>query len=205
LGIKEVIFLDYIDSFLDDADHTVIVPILAQHIQRIRPQVVITFDPYGGYGHPDHIAICQFTTAAVMQATVGNSATAAHQVQKLYYLVDTKASLAIYEEAFGELSMTVDGIKRDVIGWTEWSITTRIDIASHWETVWKAVNCHQSQIESIETLKAVAGNRPVWQTETYYRVFSTVNSGREPETDLFAGIPAEQNAPDSLLSHLSHL
>ncbi len=38
-------------------------------VRRVRPDVVITFGPEGAYGHPDHIAISQFTTAALVCAT----------------------------------------------------------------------------------------------------------------------------------------
>lgn len=37
---------------------------LAGYMQRMQPNVVITHDPYGGYGHPDHIRCCEATTAA---------------------------------------------------------------------------------------------------------------------------------------------
>ena len=38
------------------------------HIRRVQPDVVVTFGPDGAYGHPDHIAISQFTTAAIIPA-----------------------------------------------------------------------------------------------------------------------------------------
>ena len=38
------------------------------HLRRFRPDVVVTFGPDGAYGHPDHIAISQFTTAAIVAA-----------------------------------------------------------------------------------------------------------------------------------------
>jgi LmbE family N-acetylglucosaminyl deacetylase len=68
LGIREVNFLDYIDGDLDKADPAEAITKIVSHLRRIRPHVVITFDPNGAYGHPDHIAICQFTTAAVLAA-----------------------------------------------------------------------------------------------------------------------------------------
>lgn len=37
---------------------------LADYMQRIQPNVIITHDPYGGYGHPDHIRCCEAATAA---------------------------------------------------------------------------------------------------------------------------------------------
>lgn len=197
LGIKETIVLDYIDGQLDQADSDEIITIIAQYICRIQPDVVITFDPYGAYGHPDHIAICQFTTAAIIQAAnkviMDNFAT--HQVQKLYYRVDTQAELALYEKAFGELVMTIDGIKRRAVGWEDWAITTHINIASYWDTVWQAVNCHQTQIVSIQSLEqVVVDGKPIWQSEGYYRVFSLVNGGRKTEDDLFDGFHTQKNS-----------
>ena len=41
-------------------------------IREIKPQVVITFNKFGGYGHPDHIAIQRATTDAVMLAGDAN-------------------------------------------------------------------------------------------------------------------------------------
>src|SRR4051812_25659316 len=68
LGVCEVTLLDYIDGDLDQADPAEAIAQIVAHIRRIRPQVVTTFDPSGAYGHPDHIAICQFTTAATVAA-----------------------------------------------------------------------------------------------------------------------------------------
>ena len=41
---------------------------IVAHLRRVRPDVVVTFGPDGAYGHPDHIAISQFTTAALVAA-----------------------------------------------------------------------------------------------------------------------------------------
>jgi LmbE family N-acetylglucosaminyl deacetylase len=68
LKIHELILLDYIDGDLDQAHPAEVIAQLVSQIRRIRPQVVLTFDPYGVYGHPDHIAISQFTLAAVVAA-----------------------------------------------------------------------------------------------------------------------------------------
>ena len=68
LGVRDVSFLDYVDGQLDRADTPEIVDKIVDHVRRVRPQVVVTFDPQGAYGHPDHIAICQFATAAVIAA-----------------------------------------------------------------------------------------------------------------------------------------
>jgi len=68
LGLKEVTLLDYVDGDLDQAEPGQVIEILAAHLRRVRPQVVITFGPFGVYGHPDHIAVSQFTAAAIVEA-----------------------------------------------------------------------------------------------------------------------------------------
>ncbi|MGB3284013.1 N-acetyl-1-D-myo-inositol-2-amino-2-deoxy-alpha-D-glucopyranoside deacetylase, partial [Mycolicibacter algericus] len=50
--------------FIDAADAET-VPALVAVIQRVRPHVVVGYDPYGGYGHPDHVHAHRVTTAAV--------------------------------------------------------------------------------------------------------------------------------------------
>ena len=68
LGVGDVAVLDYQDQALDRADTREAVEAIAAHIRRVRPHVVVTFGPDGAYGHPDHIAISQFTTAAIVAA-----------------------------------------------------------------------------------------------------------------------------------------
>src|SRR5262245_48764454 len=57
LKLCEIRFLDYIDGDLDKADPREAVAKIVGHLRRVRPDVVLTFDPNGAYGHPDHIAI----------------------------------------------------------------------------------------------------------------------------------------------------
>src|SRR5829696_5716029 len=68
LGVRGVSLLGYRDQQLDRADPREAIGRIVGELRRIRPDVVITFGPDGAYGHPDHIAICQFTTAAVVAA-----------------------------------------------------------------------------------------------------------------------------------------
>ena len=68
LGVRELILLEHMDGQLASLPPAALqVPIVAA-VRRLRPQVVITFAPDGGYGHPDHIAISQATTAALVAA-----------------------------------------------------------------------------------------------------------------------------------------
>jgi LmbE family N-acetylglucosaminyl deacetylase len=192
LGLQEVNFLDYEDGRLDQADPDEVIGKLVDHLRRIRPHVVVTFDPYGAYGHPDHIAICQFTTAAVVAAAnddFGNGRSP-HQVSKLYYYAETLDALDIYEEAFGELVMQIDGVERRAPGWPAWAITTRVDTAAYRQQVWQAISCHQSQLPGYQALRDLPREKylGLWDNQSFYRAFSLVNGGRAEEQDLFAGL-----------------
>lgn len=194
LGIQEVHLLDYMDGELDQADPNEITAKIVPHLRQIQPDVVITFDPFGAYGHPDHIAISQFATAALFKAADASYRTAAgeepHHVSKLYYMVAEAAEMAAYQDAFGDLVMTIDGTERRAMSWPSWSVTTRIDTAAFAEQIWQGVECHRSQLPGYETLKQLPEQQwlTLWDTTTFYRVFSLVNGGRHIEHDLFEGL-----------------
>jgi LmbE family N-acetylglucosaminyl deacetylase len=194
LGLQEVNLLDYRDGELADADAGEVVAKIVAHIRRIRPHVVITFDQNGLYGHPDHIAICQLTTAAVAAAADPSYADAdgqaAHHVSKLYYMAWTESEVELYHSAFGELAMQINGHRRSSVPWPEWSITTRIDTSEHWRRVWSAITRHCTQLPGYQALAALPEEKHVqlWGTYVYYRAFSRVNGGPKVEDDLFAGL-----------------
>ncbi len=68
LGVTKVRCLDHVDGTLADAGFPALVDEVAEVICEFRPDVVITFGPDGGYGHPDHITISAVTTAACQRA-----------------------------------------------------------------------------------------------------------------------------------------
>ncbi|PDW03477.1 PIG-L family deacetylase [Candidatus Viridilinea mediisalina] len=100
LGLQHVIRLDYRDSgmagtpanqhpqALVSQPLATVVGRLVVLIRQLRPHVVITFDPIGGYRHPDHIAIHEATVAAFHAAgdpAYHSEALLPWQPQKLYY------------------------------------------------------------------------------------------------------------------------
>jgi len=198
LGLHEVTLLDFRDQCLDDADpHEAIVAIV-QHIRRVQPQVVVTFGPEGAYGHPDHVAISQFTTAAIVAAADPafrcdeNQAGQSHAVSKLYYIAWPESTWNAYQAAFRKLVSMVDGVERQAMPWPDWAVTTVIDTRSFSSTVWRAISCHESQIAAYERLKQFSpdDHEALWGWQSFYRVFSTVSGGRARETDLLEGIRA---------------
>jgi LmbE family N-acetylglucosaminyl deacetylase len=197
LGVREVSLLGYQDQQLDRASPREAVADIVRHLRRVRPDVVVTFGPDGAYGHPDHVAICQFTTAATVAAADAEfrsdgdePETRPHAVSKLYYIAWPEPAWAAYEAAFRKLRSTVDGFERQATPWPDWAITTVIDTREVWPTVWRAVSCHESQITAYERLKELSPehHEALWGRQSFYRAFSTVNGGRSRETDLFHGI-----------------
>jgi LmbE family N-acetylglucosaminyl deacetylase len=196
LGIGALTLLGYVDKHLDAADPREVIGRIAAEIRRTRPHVVLTFDPEGGYGHPDHIAISQFAAAAAVAAADpafaadGAAPRAPHAVSKFYYIAWPQATMAAYEAAFRRMVATVDGVDRQGRPWQEWTITTVIDARAQWPTVWKAASCHESQMTAYEKLKNLSPehHEAMWGWQYFYRVFSTVNGGRAKESDLFEGL-----------------
>jgi LmbE family N-acetylglucosaminyl deacetylase len=188
LGVGEVAVLDYQDQALDRTDTHEAIEAIAAQIRRVRPHVVVTFGPDGAYGHPDHIAISQFTTAAIVEAA--GAADVPHQVAKLYHIAWSAATWDLYQRAFASVGCTVDGVERRAVPWPAWAITTVVDARPWWPTVWKAVSCHDSQVASYQRLQTLADadHEVLWGHQCFYRVFSAVNSGRHQEADLFEGL-----------------
>jgi LmbE family N-acetylglucosaminyl deacetylase len=201
LGLREVKFLDYQDGDLDRADPCEVVRKIVEHLRRVKPHVVVTFGPEGAYGHPDHIAISQQTTAAVVCAADPNYSTQenqspeceTHRVSKLYYIAWRKDKWAAYQAALRSLKVRVDGVERQVTPWPDWAVTTVVETGRFWPVVWRAVSCHKTQMAIYRKLEHLPEehHRSLWGTQEYYRVFSVVNGGRQPEADLFEGLRQE--------------
>jgi hypothetical protein len=102
----------------------------------------------------------------------------------------TKRVWQAYLSAFRDLKLDIDGQERRATPYPDWLITTEINTSDVWETVWKAVQCHKTQL----TIYSKLDNLPkkhhlsIWGIQQYYRVFSSVNGGREKENDLFEGL-----------------
>jgi LmbE family N-acetylglucosaminyl deacetylase len=108
LGLKEVFFLGYRDSGMPNTEpnqhpdaqvnHSIdeVAGRVVKYIRELKPEVVITFDPIGGYKHPDHIHIQQATTLAFEKADDASfhpEAGAPFKPQALYYQVFPKGLL----------------------------------------------------------------------------------------------------------------
>jgi LmbE family N-acetylglucosaminyl deacetylase len=200
LGVIDLVFLDELDGELDQVDQYDIVERIVAEIRRVRPAVVVTFGPDGVYGHPDHIAISQLTTTAVICAAYPGfgdpTGAPPHRVSKLYYRICTAAESEVYRSVFGNVGIDVAGARREWVSWPDWAITTRLDTADYWPEVRDAVACHRSQIGDVAALSQLDawGNRRLWGNQHFFRAMSVVAVGPGVEGDLFAGLARRPQA-----------
>jgi LmbE family N-acetylglucosaminyl deacetylase len=199
LGVREVSVLGYPDTAVDKVPAGTAIRAIVSHIRRLRPQVIVSFGPDGGYGHPDHIAISQFATAATLCAADGGyrihegqqqDSFPPHRVSKAYYLAWRRNKWDAYQSAFRKLTSSVDGIERVASPWPDWAVTTEIDTSTYWPAVWKAVCCHRTQLSIYEKLENLTEEQQtaLWGSQQFYRMYSSVNGGRQLERDLFEGV-----------------
>lgn len=210
LGVNEVHFLGYGDSGmwgvdtnqLPDAfwkaDVNEAVGRVVAHIRRFRPQVVVTYDGVGGYGHPDHIQTHRVTLLAVEaahQKSLYPEAGEPWRVQKLYY---TSIPLSFLKKA-AEMAKAAGmeppfGIENPedlpFVTPDEW-ITTTVDIRNGVRRKRAALLAHHSQITPDWPMLAIPEDVSIehFGTEAFQLVISR-NVPSLPETDLFAGIEA---------------
>jgi LmbE family N-acetylglucosaminyl deacetylase len=195
LGMKGLYFLDYIDGEVDTAEPAQAIRKITTHIRRVMPQVVVTFPPDGNYGHPDHIATGQLTSAAIVCAADSSYQNlenfAPHRVSKLYYMIDSEDFIKVVTPFIGDMTFPVGDQLRGEVPWPSWMITTRIDVAEYCHAAWCAVQYHKTQLLTLGELADLdedAAAAVLAMQGTFYRAFSLVNGGREIEKDLFEGI-----------------
>jgi LmbE family N-acetylglucosaminyl deacetylase len=162
---------------------------LQRLIQEIRPDVVMTHDETGGYGHPDHVRCHEITLAAMRTAAPWKPA-------RLYCdaISDRWVKIAVKVMRLARRDPTRLGANNDVdltkIGVPAASITTRIDIRGHWATKKAAGACHRSQQGAGPPLVRYL---PVWMlrllfpAETFVRVLPP-GPGPVAETSFFEGL-----------------
>lgn len=91
IGVTEHVWLDYRDGECASVADEEAVGRVAAIIERERPDSVLTFGPDGMTGHPDHIAVCRWTTAAFAQAAPPGA--------KLFYATMTPEMADVMEPA----------------------------------------------------------------------------------------------------------
>jgi LmbE family N-acetylglucosaminyl deacetylase len=163
LGLSDLILLDYRDSgmagapanahpqALIQADAVEIVTQLVGIIRRLRPQVVVTFEPNGGYGHPDHIAIHRHAVAAFHAAADPLSCPEQGQpwqAARLFYTSIARsffATMRVHMVTLGMDTTEFDGLMAGGVGWPDEEINTILDVTDAVDAKWAAFQCHSTQ------------------------------------------------------------
>ncbi|MFF4528096.1 N-acetyl-1-D-myo-inositol-2-amino-2-deoxy-alpha-D-glucopyranoside deacetylase [Streptomyces sp. NPDC001407] len=171
---------------------------LVEVIRETRPQVLVTYDPEGGYGHPDHIQAHRVAMRAVELA--GESAFRRdlgdpHEVAKVYWNCVPRSVLA---EGFARLremgvGKPFPGIaaETDVPGVVDDAeVTAAVDGSAYAEAKAAAMRAHVTQIAVDGPFFALSNDlgQPLFATEHYRLVRGTAGAARED--DLFAGVDA---------------
>jgi N-acetyl-1-D-myo-inositol-2-amino-2-deoxy-alpha-D-glucopyranoside deacetylase len=187
---------DRADAFWQ-ADLEVATGELVRVIREVRPQVVITYNEVGGYGHPDHIQAHRVTMAAVDAAADPGrfpDAGDAWQVQKLYYLALPISFLRMGWEALKELGEAspfgVTDPSELNFGDPDELITTRIDARDYLDAKMDAMRAHKTQIEVDGPFFALSNNvgQRAFGYEHFRLVRGTPPAPGDQEEDLFAGV-----------------
>lgn len=210
LGLKEVYFLDYRDSGMlgsEDNKHPnaqINHPVeevageVVRYIRKLKPDVVLTFDPIGGYRHPDHIHIQKATTLAFEksdEASFHPRAGSPFKPLALYYQLFPRRFLKWATRLMPLFGMDPRrwGRNKDIdlksLAEVEFPVHARIDIRDVVETKREASACHASQ-SGILNRRGLMGlaTRALEKHEDYMRIYPPVNGRAKVVKDLFERI-----------------
>lgn len=207
LGFKEVFKLGYKDSGMMGAESTNdpacswavwqnqperLISQIEDIIRQVQPQVVVTFNEYGGYGHPDHIAV-QAATLAAFNRVRENAADGAYRPQKLYYtnIPIGLIRFGIWRERLRFRDPRKVGVNKDIdmiaiLDHAE-PPNVRVNVTDYMD-IWQEANaCHASQ-------GGGRGFGPSWlrrligARQGFRRVHPAPEHNRIDESDLFDGV-----------------
>lgn len=208
LGVTSIWSLPYRDSGMrnTEANHhpdtlvqqplPAITQTLINYIERLQPDVIVTHDPFGGYGHPDHVRCCEATTAAFHQIRSQGSADG-YRPRKLYYSAFDKRMLKIIVKIMPLFRQDPSKIGRNqdinLVEISRWEtpVHTKIDVEPYLPYKMQASEAHASQYSGgpafVRFIPSVL-RRNFMRYETYTRAFPAPSQAIE--YDLFAGLEA---------------
>jgi N-acetyl-1-D-myo-inositol-2-amino-2-deoxy-alpha-D-glucopyranoside deacetylase len=184
----------------DPAVFDAAVSALVDVIREVRPQVVVTYDDFGGYGHPDHIMAHRVTTAAVPAAAdpdYAGSARPVWSVSKLYWTAMPRSVLQAGIDALKDHPDTpfagIDSADEVPFAVDDKLVTTVINADSQFDKKMRALAAHATQISVDGPFFALSNNlgQQGWGVEYFRLISGTLGGPRDEndrEIDLFAGL-----------------
>ncbi len=216
LGLKEVFTLGYKDSgMMGSADNEdpnslwynwnhspdTVTERVVEIIRQIQPQVIITFNRYGGYGHPDHIAIQQATVKAfelAAQSSYSGSDLPPYQAQKVYFTNVNRlmVRIGIWRARMKGLNPRKLGRNNDIdlvaVLENAEPTNTRINVVQYMDIWMQANACHTSQQGgSLSSIPAWVRNW-IGSKQSLSRFYPAPNRHTADETDLFQGVTEKE-------------
>lgn len=198
LGVENLRLLGYPDGHLAEVDWQEAEGRIVAIIRELRPDVVITFDPLGVYGHPDHITIHRLTLTACQLAGDSNHypeqmrTLRPHAPRKLYFRAIPRPVMHLMADRIQltRAGLGLDAIDTDELATPDELVTTVIEVSQYADLKTRAIECHRTQLTGGDLKTA-------WSPDMlqellfreYFSLFGKKMSAGEPlETDLFAGL-----------------
>ncbi len=190
LGNIDLRMLGYHDSGMDgtpenEATHAfmnedldAVASRIAEICSEVGADVVVTYNAYGGYGHPDHIKAHH---AAMLAAERCN-------IAKVYHHAFPKSLLQAGRALFGEDFFSEEEIER--VGTDDALVTTSIEVTQYVKRKMDALKAHRTQLGTIAPFLAMPEELHVLAlgTEHYVLARSSVPSPEGIENDLLLGL-----------------
>lgn len=163
LGISDLIFLDHRDSGMEgtvenehpdafiNADADKVIAKLVGIIRQLRPDVVVTFEANGGYGHPDHKAIHRHTVAAV--AAAGDASQyidqgVPWQPKRLFFTAIPRSTFVAMRDRMEEFGIDTSEFNSfEAHGWPDDQVHLTLDVSEDVDVKWKSFECHRTQFD----------------------------------------------------------
>jgi N-acetyl-1-D-myo-inositol-2-amino-2-deoxy-alpha-D-glucopyranoside deacetylase len=174
------------------ADLDVAAGLLVDVLREVRPQVLVTYDPDGFYGHPDHIQAHRVAMRAAELASAEGFGPA-----KVYWTAVPRSVLEAGMRHFAESTDNpfagLENVDDLPFGTKDEEIGARVDAHGYADAKLAAVRAHATQIPATSWLFSLAGNvGSEYMGVEYYRHVSGLRGpGSGPyewESDLFAGL-----------------
>lgn len=166
---------------------------LVRLIRKERPQVIVTYDEHGLYGHPDHIMANRITQIAFARAGDAGVAPEAidppWQPSKLYYLAIPARRLKKYRDE-QERSKRADNAPSTLVTVAEEEITSQIDVTSVLDAKFDAIFAHRSQIAADHLFRRLSSEQRInlFGMEHFICIRGLDARRETKETDLFDGL-----------------
>ena len=173
---------------------------LVEVIREVRPQVMATYDEFGGYGHPDHIQahrVAMYAAALAAAPSFRPELGSAWSIDKVYWTAFPRSVLRAGIEALKAAGDTSEfaAMNPDDLPFAidDSLVTTAVDASDYLDAKMSAMRAHATQISVDGGFFALSNNlgSKALGTEYYRLVHGSLAGDRDSEgreTDLFAGI-----------------